>query len=129
MKKYKEIICIIIAVCVLAASAFAALDFMGVISLGSVHSAEEETIQDEISNTEVSPWHIVFKGYAFSVKPIGTAIIHESGCLNVRSCDDYLIQMDVEDKRMAAFLYMAALSSPSIASTSVPSNLIEIKKR
>lgn len=103
MKKYKEIICIIIAVCVLAASAFAALDFMGVISLGSVHSAEEETIQDEISNTEVSPWHIVFKGYAFSVKPIGTAIIHESGCLNVRSCDDYLIQMDVEDKRMADF--------------------------
>lgn len=45
----------------------------------------------------------MFKGYAFSVKPVGLAIIHESGCLNIRSCDDYLIQIDVEDKTMADF--------------------------
>lgn len=107
MKKYKKIICIIIAACILAGSAFAALDFMGVINPDGVNCTEEkgETIKDEneISDTYVSPWHIVFKGYAFSVKPVGTAIIHESGCLNIRSCDDYLIQIDVEDKRMADF--------------------------
>ncbi len=107
MKKYKKIISIIIAACILVGIVFTALDFMGVINLDSSCSAEEkrENIQGEnkISDMEGFPWHIVFKGYAFSVEPVGTAIIHESGCLNVRNCDNYLIQIDVEDKRMADF--------------------------
>lgn len=107
MKKYKKIISIIIAACILVGTVFTALDFMGVINLDSSYSTEEkrENIQGEnkISDMEGFPWHIVFKGYAFSVEPVGTAIIHESGCLNVRNCDNYLIQIDVEDKRMADF--------------------------
>lgn len=107
MKKYKKIISIIIAACILVGTVFTALDFMGVINLDSSYSTEEkrENIQGEnkISDMEGFPWHIVFKGYAFSVEAVGTAIIHESGCLNVRNCDDYLIQIDVEDKRMADF--------------------------
>ena len=84
---------------------FAGLVFMGVISLGGAYSSEEnrEDIQDENEMSEEFPWHIVFKGYAFSVEPVGIAIVHESGCLNIRSCDEYLIQLDVEDKMMADF--------------------------
>ena len=97
-------------ICILAGSVFAALDFMGVVDLNfrnkkfgeDVSATENEA--DSNSNTEnetntnnPEPWHIVFKGYAFSVEPVGLAIIHESGCINIRSCDEYLIQIDVED--------------------------------
>ena len=107
MKKCKKIVCAIVIACILAGAAFVALEFMGVIDLNSARKTEEksETEQDgnKIADDETEPWHIVFKGYAFSVKPVGLAIIHESGCLNIRSCDDYLIQIDVEDKTMADF--------------------------
>lgn len=107
MKKCKKIISAVITVCILAFAVVAALDFMGVINLGRAQTAEggDGTGQagDEISDAGTEPWHIVFKGYAFSVRPIGTAIIHESGCLNIRSCDEYLIQIDVEDKTVADF--------------------------
>lgn len=110
MKRYKKIICVILMICILAGSVFAALDFMGVVDLNfrnkkfgeDVSATENEA--DSNSNTEnetntnkPEPWHIVFKGYAFSVEPVGLAIIHESGCINIRSCDEYLIQIDVED--------------------------------
>lgn len=107
MKKCKKIVCAIVIACILAGAAFVALEFMGVIDLNSARKTEEksETEQDgnKIADDETEPWHIVFKGYAFSVNPVGLAIIHESGCLNIRSCDDYLIQIDVEDKTMADF--------------------------
>ncbi len=107
MKKCKKIISAIITVCILVFAAIAALDFMGVINLGSVQTAEDGDgtgqVENEISAAGTEPWHIVFKGYAFSVRPIGTAIIHESGCLNIRSCDEYLIQINVEDKTVADF--------------------------
>ena len=110
MKRYKKIIYVIWMICILAGSVFAALDFMGVVDLNfrnkkfgeDVSATENEA--DSNSNTEnetntnnPEPWHIVFKGYAFSVEPVGLAIIHESGCINIRSCDEYLIQIDVED--------------------------------
>ena len=89
-------------ICILAGSVFAALDFMGVVDLnfrnkkfGEDVSATENENGANTNNPE--PWHIVFKGYAFSVEPVGLAIIHESGCINIRSCDEYLIQIDVED--------------------------------
>ena len=89
-------------ICILAGSVFAALDFMGVVDLnfsnkkfGEDVSATENENGTNTNNPE--PWHIVFKGYAFSVEPVGLAIIHESGCINIRSCDEYLIQIDVED--------------------------------
>lgn len=105
MKKFKKIICVFIIICMLFGAVFAGLVFMGVISLGGAYSSEEnrEDIQDENEMSEEFPWHIVFKGYAFSVEPVGIAIVHESGCLNIRSCDEYLIQLDVEDNMMADF--------------------------
>ena len=64
MKKYKKIISIIIAACILVGTVFTALDFMGVINLDSSYSTEEkrENIQGEnkISDMEGFPWHIVF---------------------------------------------------------------------
>lgn len=102
MKRYKKIIYVILMICILAVSVFAALDFMGVVDLNSSNkkfgedvSATENENGTNTNNPE--PWHIVFKGYAFSVEPVGQAIIHESGCINIRSCDEYLIQIDVED--------------------------------
>ena len=102
MKRYKKIIYVILMICILVVSVFAALDFMGVVDLNSSNkkfgedvSATENENGTNTNNPE--PWHIVFKGYAFSVEPVGQAIIHESGCINIRSCDEYLIQIDVED--------------------------------
>ena len=110
MKRYKKIIYVILMICILAGSVFAALDFMGVVDLNFRNKKFGEDVSvteneaDSNSNTEnetntnnPEPWHIVFKGYAFSVEPVGLAIIHESGCINIRSCDEYLIQIDVED--------------------------------
>lgn len=102
MKRYKKIIYVILMICILAGSVFAALDFMGVVDLnfrnkkfGEDVSATEN--ENGANTNNPNPWHIVFKGYAFSVEPVGLAIIHESGCINIRSCDEYLIQIDVED--------------------------------
>lgn len=87
-------------ICILAGSVFAALDFMGVVNLNTINEKFGEdmsTTENETNTSKPEPWHIVFKGYAFSVEPVGLAIIHESGCINIRSCDEYLIQIDVED--------------------------------
>lgn len=110
MKRYKKIIYVILMICILAGSVFAALDFMGGVDLNFRNKKFGEDVSvteneaDSNSNTEnetntnnPEPWHIVFKGYAFSVEPVGLAIIHGSGCINIRSCDEYLIQIDVED--------------------------------
>ena len=89
-------------ICILAGSVFAALDFMGVVDLNFSNKkfGEDVSATENVNGTNTNnpePWHIVFKGYAFSVEPVGLAIIHESGCINIRSCDEYLIQIDVED--------------------------------
>lgn len=100
MKRYKKIIYVILMICILAGSVFAALDFMGVVDLNfrnKKFGEDMSTTENETNTSKSEPWHIVFKGYAFSVEPVGLAIIHESGCINIRSCDEYLIQIDVED--------------------------------
>lgn len=105
MKKYKEIIFGLLFICMLIGVTSASLTFMGVIghTENVVTDTEKEGDEgDEMAET-TEDWHIVFKGFSFLVKPAGTAIIHESGCLNVRSCDDYLIQIDVEEKTMDDF--------------------------
>ena len=87
-------------ICILTGSVFAALDFMGVVNLNTINAKFGEyksATENETNTNNPEPWHIVFKGYAFSVEPVGLAIIHESGCINIRSCDEYLIQIDVED--------------------------------
>ena len=105
MKKYKEIIFGLLFICMLIGVTSASLTFMGVIGHTEnvvVDTEKEGEEGDEMAET-TEDWHIVFKGFSFLVKPAGTAIIHESGCLNVRSCDDYLIQIDVEEKTMDDF--------------------------
>ena len=100
MKRYKKIIYVILMICILTVSVFAALDFMGVVNLNTINAKFGEyksATENETNTNNPEPWHIVFKGYAFSVEPVGLAIIHESGCINIRSCDEYLIQIDVED--------------------------------
>ena len=100
MKRYKKIIYVILMICILTGSVFAALDFMGVVNLNTINAKFGEyksATENETNTNKPEPWHIVFKGYAFSVEPVGQAIIHESGCINIRSCDEYLIQIDVED--------------------------------
>lgn len=100
MKRYKKIIYVILMICILAGSVFAALDFMGVVDLNFRNKKFGEDVsatENETNTNNPEPWHIVFKGYAFSVEPVGLAIIHESGCINIRNCDEYLIQIDVED--------------------------------
>lgn len=101
MKKYKKIINAILIICVLVFAIFASLKFMGVFRFPVTDSQTTGSYEDEDTSgitQNKTPWHIVFKGFAFSVKPIGMAMVHESGCLNVRGSDDYLIQIDVEDK-------------------------------
>lgn len=105
MKKCKKIIFGLLFICMLIGVTFASLTFMGVIghTENVVNDTEKEGDEgDEMAET-TEDWHIVFKGFSFLVKPAGTAIIHESGCLNVRSCDDYLIQIDVEEKTVDDF--------------------------
>ena len=105
MKKHKEIIFGLLFICMLIGVTSASLTFMGVIghTENVVNDTEKEGDEgDEMAET-TEDWHIVFKGFSFLVKPAGTAIIHESGCLNVRSCDDYLIQIDVEEKTVDDF--------------------------
>lgn len=105
MKKNKEIIFGLLFICMLIGVTSASLTFMGVIghTENVVNDTEKEGDEgDEMAET-TEDWHIVFKGFSFLVKPAGTAIIHESGCLNVRSCDDYLIQIDVEEKTVDDF--------------------------
>ncbi len=100
MKRYKKIIYVILMICILTGSVFAALDFMGVVNLNTINARfgeDRSATENETNTNKPEPWHIVFKGYAFSVEPVGLAIIHESGCINIRSCDEYLIQIDVED--------------------------------
>lgn len=100
MKRYKKIIYVILMICILVGSVFAALDFMGVVDLNFRNKKFGEDVsatENETNTNNPEPWHIVFKGYAFSVEPVGLAIIHESGCINIRNCDEYLIQIDVED--------------------------------
>lgn len=113
MKKYKKVISAIISVCFLAGTALAALYFMGAVKpiqggnsskkeAEDKHSALTDETDKERDITE-EPWQIVFKGFEFLVKPLGTAAIHESGCLNIRNCDEYLIQIDVEDRTVDEF--------------------------
>ncbi len=97
MKKYKKFISIIITSCIFVGTVIFALYFMGIIN------SSQNGNDDNENNVIDEPWQIVFNGFEFLVKPMGRAIIHESGCLNIRNCDEYLIQIDVEDRTVAEF--------------------------
>ena len=98
MKKIKKIVSMIIIFCVLSAAFMCAMIFMGVVNL-----PQEENQSTVEKSEETEEWEIVFEGFEFRVKQKGLALIHESGCLNIRSRDEYLVQIDVVDKDIDEF--------------------------
>lgn len=79
----------IISVVIFAGAIAAALDFMGVINLKTM-------IRQKMRRCALNCGISYLRDMLFR-KPAGIAIIHESGCLNIRSTDEYLVQIDVED--------------------------------
>lgn len=73
--------------------------FMGGLSFGKEMDHETEVaLQGENQSMNQSRgWEIVFKGMKLTIPEKGMACIHESGCMNVRWRDDYLIQINIED--------------------------------
>lgn len=84
---------IVLACFLSVVSVFMGLWFMGVISF-----ADNEVPPNDVKETgEENGFEIVFKGIKFNLNTKCIAYIHESGCLNIRLKDEYLIQIDVED--------------------------------
>lgn len=106
MKKYKRLISMIVTACVFAGVVYIALSFMGIVNpLWDDRYDNDPALVDETDrDTSITEkWQIVWKGFEFLVEPVGQAMIHQSGCLNIRSCDEYLIQIDVEEESLADF--------------------------
>lgn len=81
---------------------FMGLWFMGVISFADENiSANDAVVQEEVPEPE--NWEIVYKSMRFLVDADAKAYIHESGCLNIRWQEDYLIQIDIEDESFDSF--------------------------
>lgn len=94
-------------------AAFLGLWFSGILSFGGAGGenkdgsgggyaagagADGEYTADAENGTNMSEtWEIVFKGMKFAVPEKGMACVHESGCMNIRQRDEYLIQIDIED--------------------------------
>lgn len=74
---------------------FMGLWFMGILSFGEKGGSGTETAGQSEGQGRV--WEIVFKGMKLTIPEKGKACIHESGCMNIRQKDDYLIQIDIED--------------------------------
>lgn len=88
---------------------FMGLWFAGILSFGEKNRENAEEIgenaeetgeyaeEPENSQDPHEGWEIIFKGMKFTIPEKGMAGIHESGCMNIRQQDDYLIQIDIED--------------------------------
>lgn len=61
---------------------------------------EENRVADGQNDTQERVWDIVFKGMKFTIPEKGKALIHESGCLNIRQNEHYVIQIDIEEYDM-----------------------------
>ncbi len=106
MKKYKRLISMIVTACVFAGVVYIALSFTGIVNpLWDDRYDNDPALVDETDrDTSITEkWQIVWKGFEFFVESVGQAMIHQSGCLNIRSCDEYLIQIDVEEESLADF--------------------------
>jgi len=69
--------------------------FSGLIFMGVVPSWKYAVWTEE--GEVPTLWEIKFKGMKITMQEKGKVYIHESGCLNIRLEDNYLIQIDVED--------------------------------
>ncbi len=93
---------IISGVFLAAAVVFMGLWFMGAVSFPNAkREVKERKAEEEISEPDM--WEIVYEGRMFSVDSCATAYIHESGCLNIRFSDDYLIQVAAEEESIDDF--------------------------
>lgn len=87
-----------IAAAVLSLSAVLwGLLFMGALPSGAVGTAESAQITETEEDEESKLWEIHFRGMKITMQENGVAYIHESGCLNIRLEDAYLLQIDVEE--------------------------------
>ncbi len=80
-------------------SLFGGLWFAGVLSFGerdaSQGTADGQAAEEDDGQQPV--WEIVFKGMKLTLPQRGTVYLHESGCLNIRQDERYLIQIQIED--------------------------------
>lgn len=100
-RKQQKIAINIMAVIVSLAAVFGGLMFTGAIpswkcAKDSAEPEQENPVKADEARTPMR-WEIRFKGMEIAMEEKGTAYIHESGCLNIRLSDDYLIQIDIED--------------------------------
>ena len=78
---------------------FLGLWFAGVFSFSGkrMPEAEESSVTAGQDEEQARVWEIVFRGVKFTIPQKGKALVHESGCLNIRQTDQYLIQISIED--------------------------------
>lgn len=78
---------------------FLGLWFAGVLSFSEkgMSEAEESSVTAGQNEEQARVWEIVFRGMKFTIPQKGIALVHESGCLNIRQNDQYLIQISIED--------------------------------
>ncbi|MDE5817735.1 MAG: hypothetical protein K2N41_07630 [Lachnospiraceae bacterium] len=78
---------------------FLGLWFAGVLSFSGkrMPEAEESAVAAGQNEEQARVWEIVFRGMKFTIPQKGIALVHESGCLNIRQTDSYLIQISIED--------------------------------
>ena len=86
---------IIVAGGIFLLAVFMGLWFMGSLSFGEKSRTETETTEQNEKQSRV--WEIVFKGMKLTLPEKGKVYLHESGCMNARQQDKYLIQIDIED--------------------------------
>lgn len=77
--------------------------FVGALSFGEKSNSEAGENGAPIGQNDGQErvWEIVFKGMKLTVPQKGKAYIHESGCLNIRQNEHYLIQIDIEEDELA----------------------------
>ncbi len=81
---------------------FGGLWFAGVFSIGGksgLYDAAEE-LAAETGNDRPPVWTVVFKGMKFVLPQKGKVYLHESGCMNIRQDERYLIQIDIEENTL-----------------------------
>lgn len=78
---------------------FGGLWFAGVFSLGEKDIPHETacSLSAETDNEQAAVWEVVFQGMKFTLPQKGKVYLHESGCMNIRRDERYLIQIKLEE--------------------------------
>lgn len=78
---------------------FGGLWFAGVFSLGKkgVPHGAACPQSAETDNEQAAVWEVVFQGMKFTLPQKGKVYLHESGCMNIRRDERYLIQIKLEE--------------------------------